>query len=273
MHFDKALSISIGLIVGAQGAVSATDGEHAGYELVWSDEFNTDKRINKNDWKIVRGNGCPQLCGFGNDERQTYTSKKRNLRIEDGKLVIEAHRRKAYTSAKVTTQKMPGWQYGKIEVRAKLPTGLGTWPAIWMLPDENGYGSWPKSGEIDIMEHVGFREGFVHGTVHTKAYNHKINTQRGHEIQMLDATSIFHVYAIEWSANSIRWFVDSKQYYQFNKLDGDGFAEWPFDQPFHLILNLAVGGSWGGKHGVDRNAFPARFEIDWVRVWQSKDEG
>lgn len=250
------------------GWAEAEDTASVQYELVFSDEFESGAKIDRKKWYVVRGNGCPQLCGFGNNELQTYTSKKRNLRLENGKLIIEAHRRKGYSSAKITTEKLGGWQYGKIEVRAKLPKGIGTWPAIWMLPDENRYGGWPKSGEIDIMEHVGFREGYVHGTVHTEAFNHKIGTQRGHEIYLPSATNEFHTYAIEWSAENIRWFVDGEQYYRFNRMADDGSAEWPFDQPFHLILNLAVGGEWGGRHGIDKKAFPARFEIDWVRVYR-----
>lgn len=236
--------------------------------LVWSEEFEKDGKPDADKWEVVRGDGCPGMCGFGNQEWQTYTDKKRNLRVEDGRLIIEAHKRKKYTSAKITTQKFSGWRYGKISVRAKLPTGIGTWPAIWMLPDENTYGTWPKSGEIDIMEHVGYRQGVVHGTVHTEAYNHKIGTQKGGEVVVADAAEAFHTYSVEWNENHILWSVDDTEYYQFNRLADDTFEEWPFDKPFHLILNLAVGGTWGGKYGVDEKAFPARLEIDWIRVWQ-----
>lgn len=267
----RTATIATGLFVFGSATPVVADGEMM--QLVWSDDFDGTGKIDRDKWTVVRGNGCPQLCGFGNNERQTYTGKKRNLRIEDGKLVIEAHKRKTYTSAKVTTQQFDGWKYGKISVRAKLPRGIGTWPAIWMLPDVNSYGNWPQSGEIDIMEHVGFREGVVHGTVHTEAYNHKINTQKGAEIKVPDAADAFHTYSIEWNEAHISWSIDGQQYYQFNKLEGDGSEEWPFDQPFHLILNLAVGGDWGGREGVDRNAFPTRFEIDWVKIWQQEAGG
>lgn len=235
------------------------------YRLVWSDDFT---EVDPTVWRIIEGDGCPAICGFGNNEQQTYTAAQRNLRVENGTLIIEAHKGVPYSSAKLTTQKMPGWTYGKISVRAKIPSGVGTWPAIWMLPDDNTFGAWPKSGEIDIMEHVGFNAGHIHGTVHTEAYNHKIGTQKGGEKQIPSANTTFHTYTIDWSDTEIRWFIDDKQYYQFEKQAEDTSAEWPFDQPFHLILNLAVGGDWGGKRGVDGTAFPARFEIDWVKVWQ-----
>lgn len=235
--------------------------------LKWSDDFSA-PTIDTSAWRITEGNGCPEICGFGNNELQTYGNAKQNLRIEDGKLVIEAHKGEKFTSAKLTTQNMPGWQYGKISVRAKLPTGVGTWPAIWMLPDANRFGGWPKSGEIDIMEHVGFNQNHIHGTIHTEAYNHRINTQKGGEIDLDTASSAFHTYTIEWTKDDIRWSIDGNEYFRFAKETNDTSAEWPFDQPFHLILNLAVGGDWGGREGVNEAAFPARFEIDWVKVWQ-----
>tara|TARA_R110002096_G_scaffold232712_4_gene422633 strand:- start:1478 stop:2278 length:801 start_codon:yes stop_codon:yes gene_type:complete len=238
------------------------------YHLVWSEEFNEINSADSPAWTIVEGNGCPSACGFGNNERQTYTSEHKNLRTEGGALIIEAHKNETYTSAKITSQKLPGWTYGKISVRAKLPKGVGTWPAIWMLPDDSKHGSWPKSGEIDIMEHVGFNEGHVHGTVHTEAYNHKIGTQKGGDIFLPSATNTFHTYTITWTDQTIFWLIDGQQYFRFDKQASDTTAEWPFDNPFHLILNLAIGGDWGGIEGVDEKAFPARFEIDWVKVWQ-----
>ncbi|WP_417451329.1 family 16 glycosylhydrolase [Kordiimonas sp.] len=238
-----------------------------GYELVWSDDFEGDK-LNTKFWRIVTGNGCPENCYFGNNEKQVYTAELMNLRIEGGKLIIEAHKNEGFTSAKITSEAMPGWTYGKIAMRAKLPSGVGTWPAFWMMPDKAKYGPWPKSGEIDIMEHVGFNQGHVHGTVHTEAYNHRINTHKGEERVVDTASKAFHTYSIEWDANNIRWFIDGKQFFTFARQEDDGYAEWPFDHPFHVILNLAVGGDWGGKEGIDASAFPARYEIDWVKVWQ-----
>ncbi|WP_417456673.1 family 16 glycosylhydrolase [Kordiimonas sp.] len=235
--------------------------------LVWQDDF--DGPLNKASWHIVEGNGCPDHCGFGNNELQTYTGDNSNLRTEGGMLVIEAHKaNEGFTSAKITTQPLGGWQYGKISMRAKLPSGVGTWPAFWMMPMSSTYGSWPKSGEIDIMEHVGYNQNHVHGTIHTEAYNHRIGAQKGGETLIETASDEFHTYSVEWDKNGMKWTIDGAEYYAFAREDGATSAEWPFDQPFYAILNFAVGGDWGGAKGVDESAFPARYEIDWVKVWQ-----
>ncbi|WP_262690523.1 glycoside hydrolase family 16 protein [Kordiimonas aestuarii] len=259
-------TLSAALILSTHGFMAAPTFADD-MKLVWSDDFDG-TALNTNAWHIVKGDGCPKNCYFGNNEKQTYTADEKNLRLEDGKLVIEARGGDKFTSAKITSKGIPGWTYGKIAMRAKLPSGVGTWPAFWMMPDEAKYGPWPKSGEIDIMEHVGFDQGHVHGTVHTEAYNHRINTQKGKDITVDTASSAFHTYTIEWDAGEIRWFIDSDQFFAFTRQDNDGHAEWPFDHPFHVILNLAVGGDWGGKEGIDEAAFPARYEIDWVKVWQ-----
>lgn len=240
--------------------------------LVFEDTFDTGVSLDRKKWHIVKGNGCPNLCGFGNNELQTYTGKEKNLRLENGHLVLEAHSNRKVTSAKITTQAMPGWTYGRMEARMKLPAGLGTWPAFWMMPSDPAYGSWPKSGEIDIMEHVGFDAGTVHGTIHTETYNHRRGTQKGGQIVVPGAASAFHTYAVEWNKDSIEWFMDGQKYFEFHREDGDTTDEWPFDQPFHMILNLAIGGDWGGAKGVDLDALPARLEVDWVRVWQRQEE-
>jgi len=261
MTFRKPAAIAAQILL-ISCAVSAHERE-----LVWSDDFDGTS-LNTEVWNIIEGNGCPQNCYFGNNEKQTYTKNAENLRLEDGKLVIEAHKGDGFTSAKITSEGMPGWTYGRIEMRAKLPTGVGTWPAFWMMPDESKYGPWPKSGEIDIMEHVGYNQNHVHGTVHTEAYNHRIETQKGADTLVETSASEFHTYTIDWDADEITWSIDGEQYFAFTRQDGDTYAEWPFDHPFHVILNLAVGGDWGGKEGIDDSAFPARYEIDWVKVWQ-----
>lgn len=234
-------------------------------KLVWSDDFDADA-LDTSAWQIVEGDGCPELCGFGNHELQIYS--RYNLKLENGVLILEARKEESITSAKLTTQAMPGWKYGKISVRARLPKGVGTWPAIWMLPDNNSYGGWPSSGEIDIMEHVGYNPNHIHGTIHTAAFNHKIGTQQGGEIVLPTASERFHTYTIEWTAQDIRWLIDDQDYFVFQKPESSTIAQWPFDEPFHLILNLAIGGDWAGRMGVDEALFPARFEIDWVKVWQ-----
>lgn len=240
-------------------------------KLVWSDEFDYEGAPNPELWDLDEGNGCPTLCGWGNNELQYYTNNENNVRVKDGKLIIEAHKEdyeeSAYTSAKLKSKNDGSWQYAYIEVKAKLPTGRGTWPAIWMLPQKNTYGGWPKSGEIDIMEHVGYDPGVVHGTVHTEAFNHAIGTQVGKQTMVPDFDTDFHVYAMNWTENQIEFFVDGVKYQEF-KNNGDGPAAWPFDHPFYLILNVAVGGNWGGAEGVDDAIWPQRMEVDYVRVYE-----
>ena len=184
--------------------------------------------------------------------------------------VAEEYRGSDYTSARLNSQ--PGWTYGWFEARAKLPRGRGTWPAIWMLPVDWQGKSWPLVGEIDIMEHVGHDQNTIHGTVHTQAYNHSIGTQRGGQTVVPAASDAFHVYAIEWTPEQIRWYVDGVPYYTFrNETLSDpakGEAEWPFDKDFRWLLNVAVGGTWGGAQGVDASAWPQTMEIDYVRVFQ-----
>ena len=236
-------------------------------KLVWSEEFNYSGLPDSSKWSYDVGGH-----GWGNNELQYYTkAKKENARVEEGHLILEARKEKAenreYTSARLVTKNKGDWKYGRIEVRAKLPQGRGVWPAIWMLPTEWKYGGWPASGEIDIMEFVGYQPDSVYGTVHTKAFNHAIGTQKGKGLKFDDLSTAFHVYAIEWKENKIDFFVDDKHYLTFENT-GRGSAEWPFDQAFHLILNIAVGGGWGGKMGVDSSVYPQQMRIDYVRVYQ-----
>lgn len=240
-------------------------------ELVWSDEFDYYGSPDPAKWDYDVGDGCPDLCGWGNQELQYYTRDLRNTRVENGILIIEARYEPAnvhpYTSARLVTRGKAHWQYGRIEVRARLPRGKGTWPAIWMLPAEQRYGGWPSGGEIDIMEHVGFDEDVVHGTLHAEAYNHLIQTQREGVNRVQGATQKFYTYAIDWSEQKITFSVDGKDYYSVSRLPSDTWRQWPYDQPFYLILNVAVGGSWGGMKGIDEEIFPQRMEIDYVRIY------
>lgn len=241
-------------------------------KLVWSDEFDNAGTPDTTKWSYDMGDGCPNVCGWGNNEAQHYTNDTKNARVENGRLIIEARKDslggKAYTSARMVTKLKGDWLYGRIEVRAKLPRGRGTWPAIWMLSTDWKYGGWPASGEIDIMEHVGLDAGVIHGTIHTETYNHIIQTQKEGKVTIADAQGEFHVYALNWTANKIEFIVDEKIYYTVNKGANDTFKEWPFDQRFHLILNVAVGGNWGGMKGIDESIWPQKMEVDWVRVYQ-----
>ena len=245
------------------------DEEVINYTLVWDDDFDNSE-IDLNKWNFEIGTGD---WGWGNNEAQYYTNDPENAYIEDGNLIIQAvHENYGgmnYTSARLTTKNKGDWRYGKFEIRAKLPTGIGTWPAIWMLPTDWVYGGWPESGEIDIMEHVGYNPNWIHGTIHTDAYNHMDGTQLGGQIHINDASSNFHIYSIVWSDESIKWYVDDIQFYDFYNDQQDDFTTWPFNQDFHLILNLAIGGTWGGQQGIDDSAFPAQFKIDYVKIYEA----
>uniref|UniRef100_UPI00404816D2 glycoside hydrolase family 16 protein n=1 Tax=Roseivirga sp. TaxID=1964215 RepID=UPI00404816D2 len=245
--------------------------QHKTPKLVWSDEFENVGTLNSDKWTAYVGDGCPGICGFGNNELQYYTDAPENVLVEDGKLIITARKdsmvNSAYTSAKVISKGKGDFKYGRIEVMAKLPEGLGSWPAIWMLPTNKSEFGWPKSGEIDIMEHVGYNQGMIYGTVHTESFNHIKGTQKGDSILVSTASSQFHEYAIEWTDNKIDWFLDGENYHTFDNT-GNGIDAWPFDQPFYLIFNIAVGGNWGGKFGVNDEIWPQTLQIDYVRIYE-----
>lgn len=245
------------------------------HKLVWSDEFNATSYMlpDTSKWNYDAGNGCPQLCGWGNNELQHYmVGRKENTRVQDGQLVMEVHKESystaQYTSARMVTRNRAHWTYGRVTVRAKIPTGRGVWPAIWMLPVNNEYGNWPHSGEIDIMEHVGYWPDSLFGTIHTGAYNGMKNTQKTQSIFVDNLTETFHEYSIEWSPDEIMYYLDGKKYHEFRKKPGCSSEFWPFDKEFYLIMNVAVGGNWGGKFGVDEQIFPQRLVVDYVRVYQ-----
>jgi beta-glucanase (GH16 family) len=235
-------------------------------KLVWNEEFDYNGLPDSTKWSYnVDGHG------WGNNELQYYTDKRQeNARVENGNLVIEARKENwqgsDYTSARLVSKGKGDWTYGRIEVRAKIPAGRGTWPAIWMLASTDPL-AWPDDGEIDIMEHVGFDQGRIHGTVHTKKYNHVIGTQKSATIMVPDCSTEFHTYGLQWNADSIKISVDGNAYFKFAN-ERSGKDAWPFDLPFHLLLNIAVGGNWGGKEGVDTTIFPVRMEVDYIRVYQ-----
>ncbi|MFT7588201.1 MAG: beta-glucanase (GH16 family) [Limisphaerales bacterium] len=237
-------------------------------EMMWEDDFKGEV-IDSTKWSYDLGDGCPKLCGWGNNELQSYT--KANAFTENGTLIIEARKEKTdsrdYTSSRLISKFKGDWKYGRVEARMKLPSGRGTWPAFWMLSTDWNYGGWPESGEIDIMEHVGYAPDSLFGTVHTEKYNHLLGTQVGEGIRVENMESDWHTYAIEWQEDHIDFYCDDQLYFTFNN-DGSGQKAWPFDQRFHIITNLAVGGNWGGKHGVDDTIWPKRLEIDYVRVYK-----
>jgi beta-glucanase (GH16 family) len=243
---------------------------------VWSDEFDVAGLPDSTKWvyDIERN-----AAGWYNNELQYYANARpENSRAENGMLAITARREdlstamlpdwggQRYSSARLITRGKADWTYGFVEVRAKLPCGLGTWPAIWMLsaPPQT---RWPDDGELDIMEHVGFDPGVVHATAHTGAFNHVRGNQRTATTTLADACTAFHRYQLHWTANRVVVGVDDRNYYQYSN-DNSGNAEWPFDSPQFLILNIAVGGDWGGQMGVNDAVFPVTMEVDYVRVYQ-----
>lgn len=239
------------------------------WSLVWSDEFDGTGLPDASKWSYDVGGG-----GWGNGESQFYTDKRtENARQEGGHLVIETRREpwdnRSYTSARLVTRGKGDWLYGRVEVRALLPTGRGVWPAIWLLPTDWKYGDWPKSGEFDIMENVGYDPDRIHSNVHTQAYNHSIGTNKGNNRLVSSPSVNWHVYRMDWYPDRVEYFIDDEVLFVFRN-EGTGSATWPFDQRFHLILNIAVGGFWGGKEGIDDAIFPQSMRVDWVRVYQQK---
>ena len=238
------------------------------WQLVWGDEFNYSGLPDNSKWNYDTGGH-----GWGNNELQFYNANRmENARVEDSQLVIEARKENwqgsSYTSARMVTKGKAEWQYGRIEVKARIPSGLGTWPAIWML-GANDPLAWPDDGEIDIMEHVGHNQGYVHGSIHCKKYNHVIGTQKTDTVYVPDCSQAYHVYSTEWDKDSVRVGIDNNIYFRFAN-DHTGYDAWPFDNKMYLLLNIAVGGNWGGQKGIDSTIYPRRMEIDYVRVYKKK---
>ena len=236
------------------------------WTLMFSDEFDTAGPPDSAKWAY-------ELGYIRNDEKQYYTSRPENVRVEGGTLVIEGRREPfqgfGYTSASINTLGHFEFQYGRVEVRAKLPAGNGVWPAIWTLGVNRRTVGWPACGEIDIMENVGFEPLRIHGSVHTTAYNHIKGTQKTATIDIPNLSDDFHVYGMEWSADRIDVSVDGQKYFTFAN-ERSGTQAWPFDAPQYLLINLAIGGSWGGQKGIDDSRLPARYLVDYVRIYQQK---
>jgi beta-glucanase (GH16 family) len=237
-------------------------------KLIWADEFNYKGLPDSTKWNYEVGGQ-----GWGNNELQFYTANdSSNAFVQKGTLKIKALKQnkenRAYTSARLVTKGKAEFTYGKIEIRAKLPSGKGVWPAIWMLGKNIEQAGWPTCGEIDIMEHVGYMPDSVFGTIHTEAYNHMKGTQKGKGIFIKNPYTQFHIYTIDWTPEKIDFMVDGKLYNQI-KNEHLTTKEWAFDQPFYLIMNLAIGGNWGGKMGVDDSICPAVMELDYVRIFKN----
>lgn len=231
-------------------------------KLVWEENFNNNE-LNEKVWNFELGDGCPNICGWGNNESQFYT--KENHEIKDGILIIHPKKEnEKYTSTRITTKDKKEFQYGRMEVRAKLPAGKGMWPAFWMLGSNITQKGWPQCGEIDILEYVGKNPGTIYTTLHTKDSHGESKNSRITMIENIE--NGFHIYAIDWTKDKIDFYVDQKLVYTFapnNKTE----EIWPYNQPFYFIINVAIGGNFGGFE-IDDTAFPQTFEIDYIKVYQ-----
>ena len=269
-------AISVTQSAAEKPAYNAPDG----YTLVWNDEFDGNygyapnengvprTELNPNDWTHEVKNS-----GWVNHELQNYVNHKTPegklvTELRNGKLCITALKEngKVY-SGRVYAKVKQGWTYGYIEASIKLPKGKGTWPAFWMMPVN--FRSWPADGEIDIMEEVGYHPDYVSSSLHANAHVHSNGTQVTHEMKCEGAEGEFHTYAILWTAKNITTYVDGKVQLSYDNR-GLGRDDWPYDDPFYIIFNLAWGGDWGGAQGVDESALPATMEVDYVRVFQKK---
>lgn len=247
--------------------------------LIWNDEFNVDGLPDSNKWHYEQG-------FVRNGEAQRYEKENSsNSRIENGFLIIESHYQPAkkpenlwqylfdekpkdsYTSASLTTEHLPGFGYGRVEVRAKLPLGRGVWPAIWLVGSNIKQVGWPMCGEIDIMEYVGFEPDKIHSAIHTSNRNHRKNNAANGSLRVNNLANEFQVYSVERTAERIDFYVNDILHYSYLKED-DSAKSWPFDQPMYLIINLAIGGGWGGRKGIDNAIFPQQFVIDYVRIYE-----
>lgn len=264
----KSLLCCLGIFM---SACSLAQGPNKVYTFAskpaWADEFDGKGLPDPQRWSYDVGGH-----GWGNNEKQFYTKEDLdNARQEGGFLVIEARKEAIqgmeYSSARLVTKGKGDFLYGRLEVKAKLPLGLGSWPAIWTLASRTSYGKdyWPDQGEIDIMEHVGYDPGEVHASVHTKRFNHIIGTQKTAKIKVPKVED-FHVYRIDWTPDYIQTFVDGQAYFRFEN-PKQTWEEWPFDQAQHLLLNIAVGGNWGGAKGLDPSIFPIQMQVDYVRYY------
>ena len=272
-RWRSATRRAAGILVLFFAAHAATGSEAAatppGWQLVWQDEFDGTV-INPAHWTRETGGH-----GWGNRELQAYTTAERNAAIEDGHLVIRAREESVgdnrYSSARLTTMGKKEFQYGRVEARIQLPRGTGLWPAFWMLGADFPADGWPQCGEIDIMENIGSEPEQVHGTVHAPGYSGRNGVGASHQLASgADFADNFHVFAVEWQEDEIRWFVDGQMFSRLTPADVP--AAWAFNRPFFLMLNLAVGGKWPGSPD-DTTRFPQAMTIDYVRVYQRSGVG
>ncbi|MDX1906246.1 MAG: family 16 glycosylhydrolase [Bacteroidia bacterium] len=247
-----------------------TPTTYPGYTLAWQDEFNGTS-LDLTSWTYEIGDGCPNVCGWGNNELEYYTDRPENLYFTQGKMVIEAIQEsfggKSYTSTRIKTQGKKSFKYGRIDIRAILPEGQGIWPALWMLGDNINTVNWPACGEIDIMELVGNQPSTTHSTVHFGP-NFNNHQYRGASKSLTGGKFIdeFHVFSLNWEENLLEFYVDDVKFYTVTPTTTQGFT-YPFNNPFFFIFNVAVGGNWPGSPN-STTVFPQRMIVDYVRVFQ-----
>jgi beta-glucanase (GH16 family) len=237
------------------------------WELVWGEEFDYNGKPDAGYWGYEEGY-------IRNHELQYYTDQLENVSVSGGLCTITAQMEKpdSITSASMNTLGKFDFLYGRIEVRAKIPSALGTWPAIWMLGTNRSEVGWPACGEIDIMEHVGYDPDKVHANIHTKSYNHVLGTNKGNTIEVENPSTDFHIFALEWYEAKMDFFYDDSLYFSYQNDMAGNPDTWPFDQSHYLLLNLAYGGTWGGSEGVDTTRLPLEFIIDYVRYYRLAEE-
>ena len=250
----------------------------ARYELVWSDEFDGTS-VDDSKWSYDLGDGCqisPDLCGWGNNELQYYTNREENVRVSDGLLRITARKESPlylnqhqYTSTRMVTKNKGDWRYGRLDIRAKLPVGQGLWPAIWMLSTDNTYGDWPRSGEIDIMENIGSEPDRIFGTIHYGHDGWRFTSEGITKEAGPNFSEEFHVFSLLWNEDCIMMMVDGEPFSGPFSRSTTLPTTWPFDQKFHLLLNVAVGGNLPGNP-TPATQFPQAMEVDYVRVFQER---
>ncbi|MGY3793295.1 glycoside hydrolase family 16 protein [uncultured Aquimarina sp.] len=230
--------------------------------IIWEENFDGTE-LNESFWNYQLGDGCPDLCGWGNNERQIYT--RENAKLQNGNLIITATKKgDVYKSTRITTKDKIEFQYGTIEVKAKLPTGQGLWPAVWMLGSDIDEIGWPDCGEIDILEYVGKEPHTIYTSLHTRdSHGNTINSKKTVNYSIEEG---FHIYKCIWTAEKIEFYLDDQLVYTFSpEIKND--QTWPFNKPFYIIINLAIGGNFGGPE-VDDSIFPKEFEIDYIKIWQ-----
>jgi beta-glucanase (GH16 family) len=242
---------------------------YPGYTLAWSDEFNTSS-FDNNSWTAESGDGCPGLCGWGNNELQYYLAPPNNLFFQDGKMIIEARAEsyggKNYTSSRIKTQGKRSFKFGRVDIRAILPKGKGIWPAFWMMPQNNVFGGWPSSGEIDILELIGSEPGKAHATVHYGPGPGSTNISRSYTLPGATFNDQFHVFSMEWEQDQMKFYIDDNLYSTVTKADL-GALNYPFNEQFYFIVNLAVGGNWPGAPDAS-TVFPQWLIVDYIRIYQ-----